>query len=307
MKTKSSLETVRRKLALAGIEPQATASILHGRASQQVRPGLIIKGILRKQVPLADGNYVAEASVSDIYTVYAKAAKSEKLSRHKGKRMYRNVMSYSSFRTFFKFAHYLGFVEPTCDGMFRITEVGCSAWQEWEDLRRAWQLLVRRKGADAVPPRSDAAAYVHSDVAVFDHLDVADLTHDGVVWLCQEYAIRYGLAPVSYVEVSPLASLGHPDLLLEDELGTKLYAVEVKSRRAKGQEVLRGIGQCANYRCSIPNVSPCLVIPAGLSEQVCSICNKLSFSWMSVVAFSDTGEFSLVYGKDSFIEDPYSL
>lgn len=265
-----------------------------GRALQRVRPGLVISGVLQGQIPLASGDYVSEASVSDIYVVYAKAARLELLSRFVGRHIRRKVMNYTSFKTLFRFAYYLKFVEPAQGSTFRITRVGLNARQEWEDLRRAWQVLAKRtKDGEVVHPPPGR--------------DITALTHEGIVWLCQEYALKHGLAPASHREVGLLPGSGYPDLLLEDELGTRLYAVEVKSKGSHRTGVLQGIGQCASYKCGIPDVSSCLVIPECFSEQVCFICDKLSFGWMSVVAFSDSGEFSLVYGEDSFINNLHSL
>ncbi len=254
-----------------------------GRALQQVRPGFVVKAVLQGQLALADGNYVSEASKDDIYKVYAETAVLEKLARPKDGRTHRTVMSYGSFCTFFKFAQLLEFVEPTRDNMFGITEAGRDAWQEWEDLRRVWQILVR-------------------GVVRCSSKDIAALTHEGVLWLCQERALKHGLAPIAREEVRPLLDSGIPDLLLGDELGVRFFAVEVKPKAVHRIEVLRGIGQCASYKCNIPNVSPCLVISEKFSGLMYDICSKLSLNWMSVVVFDMNGQLSLVYGKDSFLE-----
>lgn len=261
-----------------------------GRALQRVRPGLVVKGVLQGKVRLRGRGFVQEASVADIYAVYSEAAKLERLKKRAGNRVHRKVMSYKSFQTFFKFARYLGFVEPGQDGTFRITELGRDAWQEWEDLKRAWQVLVKGVGTEAgkvaqCPPEED----------------LTTLTHKGVVWLCQEYALKRGLAPISLREADPLPGSGVPDLLLGDELGTRFYAVEVKSRGAQRVNALSGIGQCAGYKCGIPNVNPCLVIPEKLSDCLRDVCSKLSLDWIALITYSDKGELSLVYGEDSFV------
>ncbi len=271
-----------------------------GRAAQGTRPGLIVKGILQGQIPLVNGCFVTEASVDDLYAAYVTAAQNEKLVHPIGERVYRKVMSYASFKTLFRFGQLLKLVEPAQDGTFKITEVGCGTQQEWEDLRRTWQILARGKKVTLkVTLKTTPKTSPKANISVF--------THEGAVWLCQEYMLKHGLLLASGVEIGWLSISGFPDLLFENRQGTKLYVIEVKHGGAQRYEALAGIGQCASYRCGIPNASPCLVIPGSLSAWVSTVCNKLSFNWMSVIAFDDNGEFSLVYGEDSFIRNMYSI
>lgn len=279
---------------------QINETLSRGRKLQKVRPGLMIRGILQSQIPLLDGRYTFAASIDELYAVYAKAAKQEYLSRPVGKRIHRKVMSLDSFNTFFRFACLLKFVEQAHDGLFRITELGHDAWHEWEDLRRAWQLLARGKkvvlGDDATVAYIPYIPKTQSEVEIVNF----HLSHQGVVWLCLKHALKQGLVKVTHTEAGWL-SHGLPDLILEDKQGTRFYAVEVKPRGSGLQEALRGIGQCASYKCDIPNIVPCLVIPERSSWWVNVICGTLSFNWISVITFNDSGEFRLLYGKDSFI------
>jgi hypothetical protein len=130
---------------------------LRGRAATPVRPGLTIKKVLWGRLPLANGQYVGqyvtEASISDIHRVYRRLIYEENQLRKREHRL--RGMNIHSFTTLFKFARYLGLVEfvrndnrlfdyggNLVEGnrkIFRLSDKGRADYTSWFDLRRAWQ------------------------------------------------------------------------------------------------------------------------------------------------------------------------
>jgi len=139
---------------------------LRGRAATPVRPGLTAKAVLLGQVPLATGEHVSEASISDLHNAYKELIKQENTLRPAAHRL--KPMTYRSFLTLFKFAQLLHLVElvreepmelPPPGGsllsirgsgdaaivtisarrIFKITQVGADDEKSWSDLCRAWR------------------------------------------------------------------------------------------------------------------------------------------------------------------------
>jgi len=139
--------------------------VLRGRAGQPVRPGTVIKGILLSQVPLATGELVAEAAITDLHSTYKELIRRENAIRPKDKRL--RGMTAFSFKTLFKFAQLLNLVElvreepmefPPPGGplysirkpngvhvvvstrrVFKITDIGREDERSWTNLCRAWR------------------------------------------------------------------------------------------------------------------------------------------------------------------------
>lgn len=138
---------------------------LRGRAAQPIRPGFVVKGILLGQIPLATGELVTEASISDLGAAYKELIKRENALRPKEKHL-RGMTSFS-FKTLFKFAQLLNLVElvreepmlyPPPGGplysvrkpdgvhvtesyrrVFKLTVVGEEDERCWTNLNRAWR------------------------------------------------------------------------------------------------------------------------------------------------------------------------
>lgn len=143
-----------------------TPGALRGRAVMSIRPGLITKAVLLGQTPLATGELVTEASISDLGAAYKEAVKRENALRPKAKQI-RGMTSYS-FKTLFKFAQLLGLVElvkeepmlyPPPGGplysirkpdgvhvvestrrVFKITDTGREDELCWSNLCKAWRV-----------------------------------------------------------------------------------------------------------------------------------------------------------------------
>lgn len=135
-----------------------------GRGAQPVRPGIVTKGVLLGQVPLATGEIVTEAAITDLHNAYKELIRRENAVRPKEKQL-RGMTSFS-FKTLFKFAQLLGLVElvreepmelPPPGGplysirkpdgvhvvvstrrIFRLTDVGREDERSWTNLCRAW-------------------------------------------------------------------------------------------------------------------------------------------------------------------------
>lgn len=138
--------------------------VLRGRAGQPVRPGIVTKGVLLGQVPLATGEIVTEAAITDLHNAYKELIRRENAVRPKEKQL-RGMTSFS-FKTLFKFAQLLNLVElvreepmelPPPGGplysirkpdgvhvvvstrrIFRLTDVGREDERSWTNLCRAW-------------------------------------------------------------------------------------------------------------------------------------------------------------------------
>ena len=139
-------------------------TILRGRAASPVRPGLVTKQVLLGVIPLATGELVEEASISDLHNAYKEQIRRENALRPRAKRL-RGMTSYS-FKTFFKFAQLLGLVElvreepmqlPPPGGplysirvtdkprvvvstrrIFKISPLGREDEKSWTNLAKAW-------------------------------------------------------------------------------------------------------------------------------------------------------------------------
>ena len=138
---------------------------LRGRAATPVRPGLVTKAVLLGQTPLATGELVSEASITDLHNAYKELVKRENMLRPRIKRL--KPMTMQSFKTLFKFAQLLGLVElvredpmefPPPTGhlysirkpndeviavistrrIFKITPLGTEDERSWTNLCRAW-------------------------------------------------------------------------------------------------------------------------------------------------------------------------
>lgn len=157
-----------------------TTPRLRGRAAQPLRPGFITKAVLSKSIPLTTGELVAEASATDIHSVYVFLTKQENIIRPRDKKL--RGMSYVSFITMFRFARYLGLVEKVREepmlfpppgepllsirkpdgahvveskrSIYRLTQVGIEDEVAWSNLRRAWaeHWPVPQKAEEVVPP-----------------------------------------------------------------------------------------------------------------------------------------------------------
>jgi len=157
-----------------------TTPRLRGRAAQPLRPGFIAKAVLSGDIPLTTGEFVKEAAVTDIHSVYRFLTKQENLIRPRDKRL--RGMTYHSFVTLFRFAHLLGLVErvreepmlfPPPHGVllsirkpddvpivveakriiYKLTSVGTADELAWSNLCRAWieQWPVPQKSEEIVP------------------------------------------------------------------------------------------------------------------------------------------------------------
>ncbi len=137
---------------------------LRGRGATPVRPGLVTKGVLLGQIPLATGELVTEAAITDLHGSYKELIKRENTLRPKARRL--RGMTYRSFLTLFKFAQLLNLVElvreepmlfPPPGGpllsvrkpdgaevvisarrVFKLTAVGQEDERSWSNLCRAW-------------------------------------------------------------------------------------------------------------------------------------------------------------------------
>ena len=138
---------------------------LRGRGATPVRPGLVTKGVLLGLIPLATGELVTEAAITDLHSSYKELIKRENTLRPKARRL--RGMTYRSFLTLFKFAQLLNLVElvreepmlyPPPGGplfsvrkpdgeprvvisgrrIFRLTAVGTEDERSWSNLCRAW-------------------------------------------------------------------------------------------------------------------------------------------------------------------------
>lgn len=158
-----------------------TTPRLRGRAAQPLRPGFITKAVLSGDIPLATGELVKEAAVTDIHSVYRFLTKQENVVRPRDRKL--RGMSYASFITMFRFAKYLGLVErvreepmlfPPPTGtllsirkpdevpeiveskrvIYRLTQVGVEDEVAWSNLRKAWaeRWPVPQKAVEVVPP-----------------------------------------------------------------------------------------------------------------------------------------------------------
>jgi len=157
-----------------------TTPRLRGRAAQPLRPGFIVKSVLSGDIPLATGESVKEAAVTDIHSVYKFLTKQENLVRPRDRRL--RGMTYASFITMFRFARYLGLVERVReepmlfpppgkpllsirkpDGahvveskrvIYRLTQIGVEDEVAWSNLRKAWaeNWPVPQKAVEIVPP-----------------------------------------------------------------------------------------------------------------------------------------------------------
>ncbi len=130
-----------------------------------MRPGLVTKGVLLGLIPLATGELVTEAAITDLHSSYKELIKRENTLRPKARRL--RGMTYRSFLTLFKFAQLLNLVElvreepmlyPPPGGplfsvrkpdgeprvvisgrrIFRLTAVGTEDERSWSNLCRAW-------------------------------------------------------------------------------------------------------------------------------------------------------------------------
>ncbi len=137
---------------------------LRGRAATPVRPGLVTKSVLMGETPLATGELVNEAAITDLHSAYQALVKNENTVRLKAKRL--RGMTYPSFLKLFKFAQLLNLVElvreepmqyPPPSGslisarkpngihavvsvrrIFRLTSIGAEDERSWTNLCKAW-------------------------------------------------------------------------------------------------------------------------------------------------------------------------
>jgi len=136
-----------------------------GRGAQPIHPGLTIKGVLIGKIPLATGDLVTEASITDIHNAYRELLWQVNTLRPKSRKL--RGMRYPSFYALFRLARYLGLVEfvrdepmlfPPPKGhlyslrknaemevvvstrrIYRLTDKGREAEQSWQNLHRAWR------------------------------------------------------------------------------------------------------------------------------------------------------------------------
>ncbi len=141
-----------------------TPVILRGRAASPVRPGLVTKQVLLGKIPLASGELVTEASISDLHNAYKEQIRRENALRPRAKRL--RGMTSQSFKTLFKFAQLLGLVElvreepmqfPPPGGplysvrvtdkprvvistrrIFKVSPLGEEDEKSWTNLAKAW-------------------------------------------------------------------------------------------------------------------------------------------------------------------------
>lgn len=138
---------------------------LRGRGATPVRPGNVTKGVLLGEIPLATGELVTEAAITDLHSAYKELIRRENALRPKEKRL--RGMTAFSFKTLFKFAQLLGLVElvreepmlyPPPGGVlysvrkpdgahvvvstrriFKLTDIGKEDERSWTNLCRAWR------------------------------------------------------------------------------------------------------------------------------------------------------------------------
>ncbi len=141
-----------------------TSVTLRGRAATPVRPGLVTKSVLMGVTPLATGELVHEAAITDLHSAYKELIKGENAARVKAKRL--RGMTYPSFLKLFKFAQLLNLVElvreepmqfPPPGGnlisarkpdgihavvsvrrIFKLTPIGMEDERSWTNLCKAW-------------------------------------------------------------------------------------------------------------------------------------------------------------------------
>lgn len=142
-----------------------TPPALRGRAATPVRPGFAVKSVLLGETPLATGEYVHEAAITDLHSAYKELIRQENEARPKARRL--RGMTAQSFKTLFKFAQLLDLVElvreepmkfPPASGnlysirktdgeprtvistrrIFKITPVGAEDEKSWTNLSKAW-------------------------------------------------------------------------------------------------------------------------------------------------------------------------
>lgn len=141
---------------------------LRGRAATPVRPGLVAKSVLMGEIPLATGELVTQAAITDLHNAYKELVRRENDLRPRAKRL--KPMTMQSFKTLFKFSQLLGLVElvreesmqfPPPTGnlfslrkderttlgvravistrrIFRITSLGAEDEKSWTNLCKAW-------------------------------------------------------------------------------------------------------------------------------------------------------------------------
>ncbi len=154
---------------------------LRGRGATPVRPGIVTKGVLLGEIPLATGELVTEAAITDLHSSYKELIKRENTLRPKARRL--RGMTAQSFKTLFKFAQLLNLVElvreepmlfPPPGGplfsvrkpdgvhvvvstrrVFKLTAVGKEDERSWSNLCRAW-----REGWSAPEKMEYAPPYV---------------------------------------------------------------------------------------------------------------------------------------------------
>ncbi len=141
-----------------------TPVTLRGRAATPVRPGLVVKSVLMGETPLATGEIVSEAAITDLHSAYQELIKRENAVRPRAKRL--RGMTYPSFLKIFKFAQLLHLVElvreepmqfPPPSGslysvrkpngphvmistrrIFKISSLGTADEKSWTNLCKAW-------------------------------------------------------------------------------------------------------------------------------------------------------------------------
>lgn len=136
-----------------------------GRAASRIRPGAIVKQVLLGEAPLATGELVSEAAITDLHSAYKIALSRYNELRLKSKHI--RGMTMHSFYTMFKFAQLLNLVElvrtepmlyPPPGGslytvektdrvravksmrkVFKLTAIGAEDERSWLDLTKAWK------------------------------------------------------------------------------------------------------------------------------------------------------------------------
>lgn len=159
-----------------------TPVTLRGRAATPVRPGLVAKSVLLGETPLATGEFVYEAAITDLHNAYRELVRRENALRPRAKRL--KPMTMQSFKTLFKFAQLLGLVElvreepmqfPPPGGnllsirrpngefnarvvistrrIFKLTPVGTEDEKSWTNLCKAWiEQWPAPQRAEYLPP-----------------------------------------------------------------------------------------------------------------------------------------------------------
>jgi len=141
-----------------------TPVTLRGRAATPIRPGLVTKSVLMGETPLATGELVHEAAITDLHRAYMELIKRENTVRPRAKRL--RGMTYASFLKLFKFSQLLNLVElvreepmqfPPPGGplisarkpngihgvvsvrrVFKLTGIGAEDEKSWTNLCKAW-------------------------------------------------------------------------------------------------------------------------------------------------------------------------